>query len=299
MKVSQGKVLGKRKSLMVVPYWMAMPAFILFMGFVIVPAFSSIFYSLYQWDGIGAMKFIGLRNYRDMFHDARFFNGFKNTMFLTIVLTVLENFVALGLAIILYKLKFFSSLFRSVFYIPVLLSGIVTGYVWVAILNYTFGVFNQMASALGLPLVDWLGNPRLALLTVIFVMAWKGAGYYMIIYLAGLTGIPKELLEASEIDGAGWFSQLTKVILPLLTGALTINLTLSLIGGLKVFDQIVAMTSGGPGFATETITYQIFSVAFAEGRQGYGTALAIVLFIVTMAFTVLQSAALRKFGSQE
>lgn len=294
------KLLNKKQhSPITVSYWLAAPAIFLFSVFVILPAVFSIFYSLNSWDGIGELKFIGLRNFRDMFHDERFFNALKNTMFLTIALTILENFMALALALLLFRLKYLKSFFRSIFYIPVLLSGIVTGYVWVAILNYTFGVFNQMLLTLGLPVVDWLGNPHWVMWTVIMVMVWKGAGFYMIIYLAGLTGIPKELLEASEIDGANWFAQLIRIILPLLVGTFTINLTLSLIGGLRVFDQIVAMTSGGPGFATETITYQIFSVAFSEGRQGYGTALAIVLFLITLVFTIFQNAALRKFGAKE
>jgi ABC-type sugar transport system permease subunit len=147
-------------------------------------------------------------------------------------------------------------------------------------------------------MVDWLGNPRYALASVIAVMAWKSAGYYMVIYLAGINGIPKELLEASSIDGAGGWTRLRRITLPLLAGTFTINLTLSLINGLRVFDQIVAMTSGGPGFATETFTYQIYSVAFAEGRQGYGTALAIVLFAVTLVFATLQGAVLRRREAQ-
>jgi ABC-type sugar transport system permease subunit len=280
-----------------VPYWLCLPAFLLFTGFVIFPAVSSFYYSLTSWDGLNkTMEFIGFRNYVDMFHDKRFFNAFKNTLILTVALTVLENIVALALAILVDRVKVGKTLFRSVFYIPVLLSGIVSGYVWVALLNYTFGVVNQIFGALGLKflIIDWLGNPRFTLGTVIAVMVWKGAGYYMIIYLAGIANIPKDLLEASSIDGANGWAQLRKIILPLLAGTFTINLTLSLINGLRVFDQIVAMTSGGPGFATETFTYQIYSVAFAEGRQGYGTALAIILFAVTLAFATLQSIVLRR-----
>jgi ABC-type sugar transport systems, permease components len=279
------------------PYWLCLPAFLLFTSFVILPAIASFYYSLTSWDGLGAtLEFVGLRNYRDMFHDGRFFNAFKNTIILTVALTILENVAALLLALLVDRVKVGKTLFRSVFYVPVLLSGIVSGYVWVALLNYTFGVVNQILGAIGLKFlaVDWLGNPKYTLMTVIAVMVWKGAGYYMIIYLAGITNIPKELLEASSIDGASGWTQLRKIILPLLAGTFTINLTLSMINGLKVFDSIVAMTSGGPGFATETFTYQIYAVAFAEGRQGYGTALAIVLFAVTLVFAGLQNILLRR-----
>ncbi len=279
-----------------IPYWLCLPAIVLFVGFVLVPSISSIYYSLTSWDGISRnMDFIGLRNYVDIFKSERFWNSFRNTLFFTIALTLIENVVALSLALLVNKLKRTQTLFRSIFYLPNLLSGIVTGYIWVALMNYTFGVINQVFNSIGLPSVDWLGNPDLALWSVIFVMVWKSSGYYMIIYIAGLSGIPKELIEASQIDGASGWRQFVSITMPLLASTFTINLTLSLIGGLRVFDQIVAMTSGGPGFATETITYQIFSVAFSEGKQGYGTALAILLFLITMVFTGLQSWVTRRF----
>jgi ABC-type sugar transport system permease subunit len=273
-----------------------MPAVVLFVGFVLVPSISSIYYSLTSWDGISRnMDFIGLRNYVDIFKSDRFWNSFRNTLFFTVALTIIENVVALSLALLVNKLRRTQTLFRSIFYLPNLLSGIVTGYIWVALMNYTFGVINQVFNSIGLPSVDWLGNPDLALWSVIFVMVWKSSGYYMIIYIAGLSGIPKELIEASQIDGASGWRQFVSITMPLLASTFTINLTLSLIGGLRIFDQIVAMTSGGPGFATETITYQIFSVAFSEGKQGYGTALAILLFLITMVFTGLQSWVTRHF----
>lgn len=281
---------------MFIPYWLCMPAVVLFVGFVLVPSISSIYYSLTSWDGISRnMDFIGLRNYVDIFKSDRFWNSFRNTLFFTVALTIIENVVALSLALLVNKLRRTQTLFRSIFYLPNLLSGIVTGYIWVALMNYTFGVINQVFNSIGLPSVDWLGNPDLALWSVIFVMVWKSSGYYMIIYIAGLSGIPKELIEASQIDGASGWRQFVSITMPLLASTFTINLTLSLIGGLRIFDQIVAMTSGGPGFATETITYQIFSVAFSEGKQGYGTALAILLFLITMVFTGLQSWVTRHF----
>ncbi len=280
-----------------VSYALCLPAFLLFAGFVVIPAVSSIYYSLTSWDGISkSMEFVGLRNYRDLVADARFLNALKNTLTITIALTILQNVLALLLALLVERVKVGKTLFRSAFYLPVLLSGIITGYVWVALLNYTFGVVNMFFKAVGLDsfAIDWLGNPDFAIWTVVAVLVWKGAGYYMIIYMAGLSGIPNELMEASSIDGASAPRQFASITFPLLAGTFTINLTLSLINGLRVFDQIVAMTSGGPGFATETFTYQIYSVAFAEGRQGYGTALAIVLFLVTLVFAGLQNAALRK-----
>ena len=287
----------KRRLISQVSYGMLLPAFLLYTGFVIVPALSSFYYSLTSWDGLSnMMPFIGLRNYMDMFHDIRFFTAVKNTMFIAIAATILENAVALGLALLVDRIKIFKSFFRSVFYIPVLLSGIITGFIWSVMMNYSFGVINQFFALIHLDILrlNWLGDPKIALISILLTMIWKGAGYYMIIYLAGLQGIPQEILEASRIDGASGLQQFRFITFPMLAGAVTINMTLSLIGGLKVFDQVAVMTDGGPGFATETIAYQIFKVAFADSKQGYGTAVAVMLFAITLVFSAIQLALLRK-----
>jgi ABC-type sugar transport system permease subunit len=280
-----------------ISYFLLLPAFLLYTGFVIVPAISSFYYSLTSWDGLSAlMPFVGLRNFTDMFHDSRFYVALKNTLGIAITVTILENVIALMLALLVDKIRWFKSFFRSMIYLPVLLSGIITGFIWSVMMNYSFGVINQMFDLihLGAFKVNWLGDPHIALVSIMITLLWKSAGYYMIIYLAGLQGIPQELLEASRIDGASGFQQFRHVTFPLLAGTLTVNFTLSLIGGLKVFDQIAVMTDGGPGFATETIAYQIYKVAFADARQGYGTALAMVLFGITLIFATIQVSLLRK-----
>ena len=165
-------------------------------------------------------------------------------------------------------------------------------------MNYSFGVINLFLNKLGIESIDWLGNSSLALWSIVFVMVWKGAGYYMVIYIAGLNAIPSDILEAADIDGASAFKKFVRITIPMLAGTFTINLTLALINGLKVFDQIVAMTSGGPGFATETLTYQIYTVAFSEGRQGYGTAVAMVLFLLTMVFSIINTKITRSFEQE-
>lgn len=275
---------------------MSLPSIILFSVFVILPAVLSIYYSLTSWDGLSPhMTFIGLRNYSDLLHDSRFWNAFRNSVVLAVVLSITSNVVALALALLVNRIRIGRTLCRSSFYLPNLLSGIVSGYIWVALLNYSFGVVNTFLNMLGMESVDWLGNPDLALWSVIFVLTWKGAGYYMIIYIAGLNNIPKDILEAADIDGASSWRKFISVVIPMLVGSFTINLTLSLINGLKVFDQIISMTSGGPGFATETLTYQIYTVAFSEGRQGYGTAIAMVLFLLTLVFSVVQTRLTRRF----
>ncbi|RIX52350.1 sugar ABC transporter permease [Paenibacillus nanensis] len=277
--------------------WFILPALILYSVFVMVPTFSSVYLSFTSWDGLSSdIRYIGLDNFKEIWESPRVHNALKNTIIVAVALVLLENVVALLLAILVDQVRWLRNFFRSIFYFPVLMSGIIMGFIWMIILNYNFGVVNQLLDMLGLGAVktDWLGDPDFALLSIILSTVWKSSGYYMIIYLAGLQGIPQELLEAASIDGAGKWKQFRHVTFPLLAGATTVCVMLSMIGSLKLFDQIAVMTNGGPGFATETLTYIIYKVAFGEGRQGFGTALAIVLFALILVISLIQIRVLRK-----
>jgi len=267
------------------------PAFIFFTLFVIVPTVSSVYYSFTSWDGISpTVKFIGLGNYREIFTSSRFGNALKNTVLLTVIISICENALALALAMLVDNVAVGKNVFRAVFYIPVILSGVVSGFIWKIMYNYNFGPINAILKAIGLTgwRQDWLGNPAIVLFAVAVVLIWKGAGYYMIIYLASLQGVPQELLEAASIDGATGGQKFRHITLPLISGAFTINFTLSLINGLKVFDQIAVMTDGGPGFSTETVVYLLYKVGFGEGRQGFGTAVGLVLLFFIMILNAIQ-----------
>lgn len=272
------------------------PAFILFTLFITVPTVASVYYSFTSWDGISpTVKFIGLANYKEIFTSARFANAMKNTIILTIFISIFENAFALGLALIVDNVRWLKGVFRSCFYIPVLISGIVSGFIWKIMYNYNFGTLNKVLESIGLGdfRQDWLGNTSLTLLMIGVVMIWKGAGYYMIIYLASLQSVSPELIEAAEIDGASPFQRFRYVTIPLISGAFTINFTLSLINGLKVFDQINVMTDGGPGFTSETLVYLMYKVGFGEGRQGFGTAVGIMLLFIIIILNSIQQKFLR------
>lgn len=267
------------------------PAFILFTAWVIIPTISSVYYSFTSWDGISEdIKFIGLANYREIFTSARFGNALKNTAILTVFISVLENAAALAFALMVDNVRWGKNFFRSAFYIPVLISGIVSGFIWKIMYNYNFGTFNSLLQSVGLEQFkqDWLGNTSLTLVMIGLVMIWKGAGYYMIIYLASLQSVPTELIEAAEIDGANAWQRFKSITIPLISGAFTINFTLSLIKGLKVFDEINVMTDGGPGFTSETLVYLLYKVGFNEGRQGFGTAVGIMLLFIIIILNTLQ-----------
>lgn len=278
-----------------------LPALILYVFFIIVPTISSVYYSFTSWDGINPnLHFIGLDNYIEIFTRARFGNALKNTIILTVFISLFENAIALCLALIVDNVRCFKNFFRSAYYIPVLISGIVSGFIWKIMYNYNFGPINQVLTDLGLANLkqDWLGNPKLALIMVGVVMVWKGSGYYMIIYLASLQSVPVELSEAAQIDGASPFQRFHYITVPMIAGAFTINFTLSLINGLKVFDQIAIMTDGGPGFATETVVYLLYKSGFNEGRQGFGTAVGIVLLFVIIILNTIQQKFLRSREAQ-
>ncbi len=291
------RAVSKKKKWPAFSILFILPSFILYTLFVIYPTLNSFNLSFTNWDGVSdTIHYIGFDNFVEMFHSERVYNALKNTLIISISLVVLENILAIMLAMLVDQVKWFKNLFRSIFYFPVLLSGIVMGFVWAIIFNYNFGVINQLLERIGLDSlkVDWLGSPKYALLAIIITTVWKGAGYYMIIYLAGLQGIPPELHEAAAIDGANRWQQFRHVTFPLLAGAMTVSVMLSMISALKIFDQIAVMTDGGPGFATETLTYIVYKVGFGELRQGYGTALSLVLFVLILVVSLIQAKLLRQ-----
>lgn len=286
----------KKKGVDKVAFAFIAPAFIFFTLFIIIPTVSSVYYSFTSWDGVSpTVKFIGLANYKEIFTSARFGNALKNTVILTFFISILENGFALGLALMVDHVKWGKNLFRSAFYIPVLISGIVSGFIWKIMYNYNFGTLNAALDNMGLSNMkqDWLGNTSLTLLMIGVVLIWKGAGYYMVIYLASLQSVSPDLIEAAQIDGASPWQRFKAITVPLISGAFTINFTLSLINGLKVFDQINVMTDGGPGFTSETLVYLLYKVGFNEGRQGFGTAVGIMLLFIIIILNTLQQKFLR------
>ncbi len=288
--------MSKKKKFDKTAFAFIAPAFIFFTLFIIVPTVSSFYYSLTSWDGISPdIKFIGLANYKEIFTSDRFRNALGNTVILTVFISVFENAFALGLALLVDNVRWGKNFFRSAFYIPVLISGIVSGFIWKIMYNYNFGTFNAVLGNLGLDSwkQDWLGNSALTLLMIGIVMIWKGAGYYMIIYLASLQSVSVDLIEAAQIDGASPWQRFKAITVPLISGAFTINFTLSLINGLKVFDQINVMTDGGPGFTSETLVYLLYKVGFNEGRQGFGTAVGVMLLFIIIVLNTIQQKFLR------
>lgn len=271
-------------------YAFILPALALFCVFWIFPIFQLFRYSLTNYNGITQnFRFIGFKNYEFLFRAGTIWNSSKNTLIYTIVLVIGTNILALGFALLLnIKLKG-KGLFRTIAYLPALFSPIVVGFIWSYVYMPESGLIASLMTLLGFHEASFniLGNYNMAIYGVAIVEIWKRFGTTMIIYLAGLQTINKSLIEAGEIDGCNEWKIIKHIKLPLISSAITINVILSVINGLKAFDYIFVMTNGGPGKATNTLMYKIYNIAFSEQMMGKASALAVVAFVVIILITIL------------
>jgi raffinose/stachyose/melibiose transport system permease protein len=230
-------------------------------------------------------------NFKQIFTDDQSFSALKNTIYLTVFIALVQNAIGLLLALGVHTAIKSRNLLRVILFAPAVVSPVVIAFLWKYLFNPDpHSGINAVLGFVGLGGLqqDWLGNGSIALWAVGMTVVWQFAGYSMVIFLAGLQNVPRELLEAAEVDGAGRWRRFRHITFPLLAPALTINLMLSTIGGLKLFDQVFAITGGGPGYATETLSTLIYKQAFVFGSFGYSTALALVLAIIVAAISMVQ-----------
>jgi raffinose/stachyose/melibiose transport system permease protein len=248
-------------------------------------------YAFTDWDGFTTdPNFTGLQNFSRVFLSGPALAALINTLSLALYVTVVQNLIGLCLALGVNSQRVRSrNALRVVFFAPVVLTPLVAGYVWAYILAPD-GTVNVALRAVGLDALTrtWLGDPETALWGIAVAIIWQFSGYSMVIYLAGLQAIPKELYEAADLDGAGPFRRFRYIVAPLLNGAFLISLVLTLIGTLAQFDQVIAMTGGGPGRATETITTVIYKQGVVQGQYGYAVSLAVVMTVVVAVLAVIQ-----------
>ncbi len=271
-----------------------LPAVALFTFVIASSAVMGFGYSLTNWSGMmSEMRFIGFANYERLFGDPVFYTAVANTLFITLIVTVLQNTCGILLAVLVNRKGLRGrNFFRALFFIPSLLSIIVIGYTWIYILNPQMGTLHYILTLFGVTKgfihYSVLINRFAALLTIAMTMIWQYSGYSMVIYLAGLQGISPDLYESASIDGASPARQFLHVTLPLLMPSITINVFLTMIGCLKCFEQVYVMTGGGPGNATETIGTYIYNAAFSGGQMAFGTAISTVLFLGILVLAIIQ-----------
>ncbi|GGD62234.1 carbohydrate ABC transporter permease [Paenibacillus nasutitermitis] len=277
------------------PLWLLLPVLLIYGSLYIFPTLSGFYYSVTDWNIYKeSIQFVGIQQYKDLFAAGDLMNAMKHTVIYAVIVTIMQNGLGLGLALVLTSRIAGRNWFRTIFFLPCVLSTLIIGYVFSAIYQPE-GILNEFLRFLGLDFMttDWLGNADVALYSISAANIWQYSGFTMAIYIAGILMIPKELTEASIIDGSSYFKRVRHVIFPLLAPSFTINVILSLIGSLKVFDTVFALTSGGPGDATEVVNTYIFD-QFSDGMYAYGTAANVCLFIVIAVISFAALSVLRK-----
>jgi raffinose/stachyose/melibiose transport system permease protein len=252
-------------------------------------------YAFTDWNGLGLYPaWIGLDNFRRIFQDEATRGALWHTLQLAGMFVVIVNAVGLALALGLRRTLKTRNILRAVFFLPVVLTELATAYLW----QYIFQFDGPLNIALGFVGLDswkraWLADPTWALYTILFVLVWQFAGLTMVIYLAGLESIPEELEDAAAVDGASAWLRFRRITVPLLAPATTVAVTLTMIFGLRVFDQVIALTGGGPVVSTETLATQVYKQTFVFTEFGYGAALALLLTVLVAAIALVQVAAFR------
>lgn len=266
-----------------------LPLLIIFTIIVVIPFLIGIYYAFFEWDGIGANPkvFVGMDNFLALFTDGRFMKSTWLTVLFTVLSVLTVNIAGLAFALLVTSKLKLANLARTMFFMPYLIGGLILGYIW----QFVFlDVFTFIGEVTGLENIffNWLTNENFALFALVFVFTWQMAGYVMIVYIAGIQGVPGELVEASKVDGASPWQRLTRITFPLLMPAFTISLFLTLSYGFKIYDVNLSLTGGGPANATELFAMNIYNEIFGYGNYGYGQAKAILFFVIISAVTLTQ-----------
>ncbi len=270
-------------------YTFLLPNLIGFVVFIVLPVVFSFTMSFTNWDGYLRRDFIGLGNYVRMFGNETFRISLANTLAYTFFSVPVAVAFAIVLAVLLNYGGRMITAYRLFIFLPYVSSTIAIAAVWNLILHPSLGPVNQFLLNIGFENVPrWFSSSRWALSSVIIVSIWKNVGYFMVIILAALQGIPASLYECAEIDGAGPLQRFFNITIPLLTPAIFFTTVIGIIQSFKVFDLIFALTEGGPGRATNVLAYTVYQEAFMRYRMGYASALAVFLFLMIMVFTLIQ-----------
>jgi multiple sugar transport system permease protein len=276
----------------------ASPWLIGFVVFTAGPIVTAIVVSFMDWNLLRSPSWVGLANYRRMFADPEFWESIENTMQYGVGYVVLGVTFTFVMALLLNQPLRFQGLFRTVMYMPSVVSGLATALLWLNILHPDYGLINKVLATFGLQGPGWLASQEWAIPALVLMAVW-GAGNTIVIYLAGLQGIPKTLYEAAEIDGAGWWRRFRSVTVPMMSPVIFFNVVTGFIGALQGYVLILAMTEGGPGNATMVLGLYIYRHAFVYFDMGYAAALSWAMFAIIIAVTAVQFALARRWVHYE
>ncbi len=274
------------------PYLFLLPALVLFATFSVFPFYLMMETSLFQWDGVSPIRqFVGLHNYAQaILHDPVFHQSFIHGSWVTLLALTFQNALALLLAIAVNRNLPGRGIYRTIFFLPPILSEIVVGLIWFWIYDGNFGILNESLTRLGLAswARSWLADPHTALNAIAVIHMWKGFGWGFVIFLAGLQTIPDELYEAARVDGAGSWYRFWHITIPLLSPVVILVSILTILGTMQIFALIIATTGGGPGYHTEVPITRIFASMLGSSRFGYACAQGIVFGLILLVFSLLQ-----------
>lgn len=285
------KVFGNKKSIAV----FVLPAFLLYVVFSLVPIVYNFIISLYQTDLMSPGKFVGFRNYVNLFRDGTFLQALKNNILMVMGSLLAHLPLALLFGNILFQKIKGSHFFQTVFFLPSVICGVAVGLLWSFIYNSEFGLLNKLLEVIGLGGLRrvWLSDPKIALFCIIVVVMWQFVGYHMIIQIAAMKNIPTSLYESAEIDGAGKWKQFCSITFPLIKNILKIDAVLIITGSLKYYDLIAVMTGGGPNHKTELMSTYMFYQGFRTLKYGYSAAIGVILLILCICAVVLSNLVFR------
>ncbi|MDL0427086.1 sugar ABC transporter permease [Bacillus amyloliquefaciens] len=275
-----------------IPYLFLAPALI-FLLFVYIPIIENVFFSLFEWSSFQPEKtFIGLKNYIDLFHDPVFFTALRNNVLYAVISLICQVGGGLILAAVLEDrlVRKWSPLFRTVFFLPVVISMTVIALLFDFIYNPEIGLLNQLLEAVGLDELTraWLGDENTAMLSVIFVSQWQSVGYIAMLYIVSIQSIPAELYESAQLDGAGKIQQFFHITVPQTKEMSFVAVVMTLTGAFTVFNEPYILTGGGPGNASEVLSTFLYKSAFTKDMMGYASAIATVVLLLTLALSLIQ-----------
>lgn len=270
--------------------WEFVSPVLLILGvFVVIPSLWGIALSFARYDGIAPARFVGTDNYARLAQDPLIWTTLRNTALFVLFTLPTGLLLALGIALTLHQKWFVGRDWaRGIYFLPNVTSMVAVAFVWEWMLNPEYGLANAVLSGVGLPPQGWLSDPNLAMPSVALVSVWHGLGFGVLVYLAGLRSIPEEVLEAARIDGAGAWRGFRHVVWPLLTPTTMFLTTMGVIGGFQVFQSVYIMTGGGPLDRTRVYLYYLWQSAFQNLEMGYASAMAVLLFAIVLALTLVQ-----------
>lgn len=283
LNYTKQKRLNNQSSL----WWMYLPALLVVSFFIIYPFFKGLRISFTNWNGFSqSYDYVGFEQYIRMFKDPDTWLIVKNTLLYGIGSTIFQNIIGLFYALLLNKNIRFRTLTRTIVYIPVIISPLIMGYIWYFFFAFQGGALNDLLMYFGMEKINALANPKLNTWIIVFVNTYQYVGVAMIIYLAGLQSISNDYYEAAQIDGASAFQQFKNITLPLLMPSITINMVINIIGGLKLFDVIIALTGGGPGNASQSMSTFMYDLYFNRQAAGYAATQGVLMVVIILVISL-------------